>query len=71
LISNAAKFTEEGYIHISAHKRLNTSGSSEIVVAVSDSGPGISPEDQEKLFKAFSQVDASPTRKSGGTGLGL
>ena len=41
------------------------------MVSIIDTGPGISPEDQEKLFQPFSQVDASPTRKTGGTGLGL
>ena len=71
LISNAAKFTEEGFIRVSAHKDVNTDGSSIIKLTVADSGPGIAPEDQQKLFKPFSQVDASPTRKSGGTGLGL
>jgi signal transduction histidine kinase len=70
LVSNAVKFTERGQIGVSA-RRLETSGRPEIVVAVFDTGPGISPEDQRKLFEPFSQVDASPTRKTGGTGLGL
>lgn len=71
LLSNAAKFTEEGFIKIQARSQVNANGQEEIWVGVIDSGPGISIEDQDKLFKAFSQVDASPTRKSGGTGLGL
>jgi PAS domain S-box-containing protein len=71
LISNAAKFTEEGSIIVSADINTNSLGKQEVMVSVTDSGPGISPEDQEKLFKPFSQVDASPTRKTGGTGLGL
>jgi PAS domain S-box-containing protein len=71
LISNAAKFTEEGTIIVSANAHTNSLGKQEVMVSVTDSGPGISPEDQEKLFKPFSQVDASPTRKTGGTGLGL
>lgn len=71
LLSNAAKFTEQGYIKVSAQARKNDSGADEVVVSVTDTGEGISPEDQEKLFKPFSQVDASPTRKTGGTGLGL
>ena len=71
LISNAAKFTEEGTIIVSANAHTNSLGKQEVMVSVTDSGPGISPEDQEKLFRPFSQVDASPTRKTGGTGLGL
>ncbi len=71
LISNAAKFTDEGSIIVSANLHTNSLGKQEVMVSVTDSGPGISQEDQEKLFKPFSQVDASPTRKTGGTGLGL
>lgn len=71
LISNAAKFTEQGVIKVSAQTRKNAFGRDEVLVSVSDTGAGISLKDQEKLFKPFSQVDASPTRKTGGTGLGL
>jgi CheY-like chemotaxis protein len=71
LISNAAKFTDEGSIVVSAHIQTGPRGIQEIQVGVTDTGPGISPEDQLKLFQAFSQVDASPTRKTGGSGLGL
>jgi len=70
LVSNAAKYTEEGHIGVSA-RTIRRAGRSEIVIAVFDTGPGIAPEDQEKIFEPFSQVDASPTRKTGGTGLGL
>ncbi len=71
LLSNAAKFTDEGSITVKAEVLENVSGHREISVSVIDTGPGISQEDQKKLFQAFSQVDASPTRKSGGSGLGL
>jgi PAS domain S-box-containing protein len=71
LLSNAAKFTDEGAITIHASVADNTKGHPEITVRVTDTGPGISQEDQKKLFQPFSQVDASPTRKSGGSGLGL
>ncbi|MCQ3937211.1 MAG: hypothetical protein DPW18_09210 [Chloroflexi bacterium] len=71
LLSNAAKFTEEGEITVTVASQLGPGGQGEIVVSVTDTGPGISEADQEKLFLPFSQVDASPTRKTGGTGLGL
>ncbi|MBE7534966.1 MAG: GAF domain-containing protein [Anaerolineales bacterium] len=71
LLSNAAKFTDEGAIKVEAANRKKSDGKIEVLVRVTDTGPGIAPEDQEKLFKAFSQVDGSATRKSGGSGLGL
>jgi PAS domain S-box-containing protein len=71
LISNAAKFTDEGSITVTAHLQAGARGIQEIWVGITDTGPGISPEDQTKLFQAFSQVDSSPTRKTGGSGLGL
>ena len=71
LISNASKFTDEGSITVQTLIQKSPTGKMEAVVNVIDTGPGISMEDQEKLFKAFSQVDGSATRKSGGSGLGL
>jgi signal transduction histidine kinase len=72
LLSNAAKFTESGAITVSARLQTNpVSGAAEALISVHDTGPGISPSDQKKLFQAFSQVDSSPTRKTDGTGLGL
>ena len=71
LLSNAAKFTDEGRISITARKQLSSTGQPEIYLSVSDTGIGIAPEDQEKLFEPFVQVDGSPTRATGGTGLGL
>jgi len=70
LLSNAAKFTEQGSITIQTRvERVNSH--EEVLISVSDTGIGIAKEDQSKLFEPFSQVDASPTRKTGGTGLGL
>ena len=71
LCSNSIKFTSEGFVKI----RVEVVNSSETKVRlkfeVEDSGIGISPENQLKLFKSFSQADSSTTRKFGGTGLGL
>lgn len=71
LISNAAKFTDEGDIIVEVGLKPGPTGRKELRVSVIDTGPGIGPEDQAKLFQAFSQVDDSATRKTGGTGLGL
>jgi len=71
LLSNAAKFSEEGSITIGAGTHIGPGGRTEVVVSVTDTGSGISPEDLKKLFQPFSQVDASATRKTGGSGLGL
>lgn len=70
LVSNAAKFTEEGQIAVSA-VTMELEGEPHVMIAIADTGIGIAPEDQDKLFVPFSQVDPSPTRKSGGSGLGL
>jgi signal transduction histidine kinase/CheY-like chemotaxis protein/PAS domain-containing protein len=70
LLSNAAKFTDEGSITIKA-QRQKIAGTDEVLISVTDTGPGIAPEDQAKLFQPFSQVDASPTRSTDGSGLGL
>ncbi|MCX8062848.1 MAG: ATP-binding protein, partial [Anaerolineales bacterium] len=71
LLSNAAKFTERGSVTIETGIQSIADQPTEVIVKVSDTGIGIAPEDQCKLFEPFSQVDASPTRKTGGTGLGL
>ena len=66
LVGNAIKFTDKGSVAISA-RALDGS----FVIAVKDTGPGIAPEDQRKIFEEFQQVDNSSTRQKGGTGLGL
>jgi len=71
LVSNAIKFTERGGVHIQVSKRAETRDHHEIVFAVRDTGIGIAPDVAAKLFRPFSQADASTTRVFGGTGLGL
>lgn len=71
LISNAYKFTSVGGIHVEVVKTAQTGKMVELFFMVIDSGIGIAKQDQDKLFKSFSQVDASISRKYGGTGLGL
>ncbi len=66
LLSNASKFTDKGKILLRV-----VATDDEIVFAVSDTGIGMSASQQAKLFQAFTQADASTTRKYGGTGLGL
>jgi CheY-like chemotaxis protein len=71
LVSNAIKFTEKGSVKISVTSLPGESEKITLLFKVCDSGIGISAEGKEKLFKEFSQVDTSTTRKYGGTGLGL
>jgi signal transduction histidine kinase/CheY-like chemotaxis protein len=66
LLSNAGKFTHEGRIKLEVRP-----SDSEIALIVSDTGIGMTEEQQGRLFQAFSQADASTTRRYGGTGLGL
>ena len=70
-LTNALKFTAEGGIKVEVAADLIEPDSSEMLIAVHDTGPGLSLEQQEKLFRPFSQVDPSSTRKHGGVGLGL
>ena len=70
LLSNAAKFTEDGEVTLQAAREQRPSGDW-LVFRVADSGIGMTEEQTEKLFAAFTQADASTTRNYGGTGLGL
>jgi signal transduction histidine kinase len=66
LVGNAIKFTESGGIAIDV-----ASSDGAFQIAVSDTGPGIAPEDQQVVFEEFRQLDSSSTRAKGGTGLGI
>jgi signal transduction histidine kinase/CheY-like chemotaxis protein len=70
LASNANKFTEKGVVSIAAQPQQRD-GRDWIMVAVTDTGIGMTEEQMGRLFQEFSQADASTTRKYGGTGLGL
>ena len=71
LLSNALKFTSEGSVRVKIAAIDLDKETINIRIAVADSGIGISEKDMDKLFVRFSQVDASDTRKYGGSGLGL
>ncbi|HYP46403.1 MAG TPA: response regulator [Propionibacteriaceae bacterium] len=71
LLSNAVKFTAVGEVLVTVEAEIISEEHVRAVINVTDSGIGISAEGVEKLFRSFSQVDASPTRAYGGTGLGL
>ena len=72
LLTNAVKFTDEhGSIHLDAQLQSEKAGVCTLLISVSDTGIGISDEQQKRLFSAFEQAEASTTRKYGGTGLGL
>jgi len=66
LVGNAIKFTEAGEVKVEV-----VSSNGNFLVSVSDTGPGLSEADQQKIFEEFHQTDSSSTRKKGGTGLGL
>ncbi len=66
LLSNAGRYTERGGVRVRAYRHAG-----DVVVSVSDTGPGIAAEDMGKLFQPFHQLDGSLRRRHGGTGLGL
>ena len=70
-LSNAVKFTEQGHIKLSARLLHKSPSGLYVRCAVSDTGIGISPQIQARLFNPFEQADTSTTRRFGGTGLGL
>jgi signal transduction histidine kinase len=69
LLSNACKFTKDGEVALRARRVGNGRGWIELSVA--DTGMGMTPEQQAKLFEEFSQADTSTAQRFGGTGLGL
>jgi len=71
LAGNAVKFTERGQVVIRWSKVAQREGHMTLELAVQDTGIGIAPENQERIFQAFTQAEASTTRRFGGTGLGL
>jgi PAS domain S-box-containing protein len=71
LLANAVKFTAQGEVDVSVGATTTENGEQEIRFSIRDSGIGIDPTQLDRLFRSFSQVDLSTTRKYGGTGLGL
>ena len=72
LVGNAIKFTDEGEVVIDvSHAKAETGGTHWLTISVRDTGIGIPPEKQSAVLEAFTQADASTTRRFGGTGLGL
>jgi signal transduction histidine kinase/DNA-binding response OmpR family regulator/ligand-binding sensor domain-containing protein/HPt (histidine-containing phosphotransfer) domain-containing protein len=71
LVANAVKFTETGHVVVRAEPVERVAGRVRLRFSIEDSGIGMTPEQQARLFQAFSQADASTTRKFGGSGLGL
>ena len=70
LAGNSAKFTEAGFVSMSVSTE-SQDGKSRLVIDIADTGPGMSPDQAQRLFGAFSQADSTITRKHGGSGLGL
>ncbi|EMI21357.1 sensory transduction histidine kinase, partial [Rhodopirellula maiorica SM1] len=71
LVGNAIKFTDEGAVKIVVDVNTENDSAAMLQIAVVDSGIGMTPDQQSKIFQSFVQADSSTTRKYGGTGLGL
>lgn len=71
LAGNAIKFTESGFVKISAHQQKIKADQLELTIDIVDTGIGISKKQLSKMFESFNQADTSTSRKYGGTGLGL
>ena len=71
ILSNAIKFTPQGHIDITLSSAPTSDGDVMVAVAIRDTGIGMTPAVQQKLFQPFTQADSSIARKYGGTGLGL
>ena len=71
LLDNAVKFTESGGVTLRVVRAAVGAEHTRVRFAVTDTGPGLGPEQQQRLFKPFSQVQDAATRRSGGSGLGL
>jgi signal transduction histidine kinase len=69
LLSNACKFTKQGEVRLRARKIFD--GRHWVELSISDTGIGMTPEQQAKLFEEFTQADATTAQRFGGTGLGL
>jgi two-component system sensor histidine kinase EvgS len=70
-LSNAIKFTEQGFVLAALERRGAELGGERVCFRITDTGIGVTPEQQERLFQPFSQAEGSTTRRFGGTGLGL
>jgi CheY-like chemotaxis protein len=71
LLSNVVKFTDSGSVALSVERDMNQENLTILQFAVSDTGIGMTPDQQESIFQTFTQADRSTTRRFGGTGLGL
>ena len=71
LVGNALKFTERGEVVVRARREASEPGAVVLAVSVADTGIGLTPEAQARLFQPFTQADSSSSRRYGGTGLGL
>jgi PAS domain S-box-containing protein len=71
LVNNAIKFTQQGFVRLECSLSYPSEGTGQLQFCVSDSGIGMTLEQQAKLFQRFSQADSSTSRRFGGTGLGL